>query len=719
MRDAGEASWGSSPHEAIDEAQRRLSALITALDRAGSDSTQRRAAIDSERSQHADASSATGHWLAWFDSVAHRVDRGGSRALIQSALAAGYAQPVRWAALAWTQREKRSAAWIRRLTDAGETHDARAAQTIAAHVGEIVALAASEDGAFVVSHGRDGWLRRWDTRIGRASGSVELAPADPARLALHADGRRAITAAGPRDIAVADMEDVSVCARWTARSNGFVYLRSLDAVVYVRGDGRLTVRALDTMRERDLGEPSARGAITVIEHPEADAVLTFGSSGRVQAWNARVGGPPRDLGECGTGWTDGVVSPDARWLLARGGDGIDLWSFETGVVDPSASLRGVSRALFSSVDRLVVARDPGVLTLASVPAISTVGTIGEHDGGVSVLTVGTKGAVWSGGRDGTLCAWSIDDGPVLHAPGAHSSAVAAMTFAHDERALLSCGWDGSIRFWDAATRDVRVPAEEHAARITSAAALPSGVLVSAACDGRVIAWDVASASPLQIARWWSGHPTAVCAVGDPERVAIGGVDGRVSVWNFRTGAYEWTADLHESWTERLARVVRGGPVDDSRRGVAALGYVAAHATVVAISRTGRFTVLDARTGRLVRWFEHMDVCDARNATPADDARLTLDVGGALQTVDDTGDIGGTAAPSERGMLGAYAVDRDGRWGVRCFGDRTASIVALPGGTERARWHGDVRATACAIRGDAAFVIADAFGRVAWFEVREA
>jgi len=166
--------------------------------------------------------------------------------------------------------------------------------------------------------------------------------------------------------------------------------------------------------------------------------------------------------------------------------------------------------------------------------------------------------------DLTVRLWSLSSpqtpARVIHRHGAGAGAL-GVTFSEDSQHLITCGSENPIRIWQTATGREDGPAlEEHTAYVLTVATSRDGrLLASAASDGRIIVWDLASRRPLfEFADARSGI-LSVAFSPDGSRLASGGRDQTVRLWDLSTRRQAAMLRGHEG----AVRSVAFAPAGDS------------------------------------------------------------------------------------------------------------------------------------------------------------
>ncbi|MDP6794015.1 MAG: c-type cytochrome domain-containing protein [Verrucomicrobiota bacterium] len=245
-------------------------------------------------------------------------------------------------------------------------------------------------------------------------------------------------------------------------------------------------------------------------------------------------------------------SPDGSQLVAAGGIPGELG--EVRVFDPStgALLAVLHRAADVAFEvqfdpdgaTLAVADAENRIALYSPADFSRFRLIDNHAGWVMALAWSPDGKyLVSASRDKTAKIIEAKSGAAISTYGGHHDEVFGVAFRADGQQVFSAGRDGKIHVWKAGLADTtgkRFGAEKVAelggqGRSTVRLCMAGDHLFSAAGEGQVRQYDVVRRQPLR--EFGEPGDWVMALAHDPfgSRLAAGGHDGMVQVWNTQTG----------------------------------------------------------------------------------------------------------------------------------------------------------------------------------------
>jgi WD40 repeat protein/tetratricopeptide (TPR) repeat protein len=358
------------------------------------------------------------------------------------------------------------------------------------------------DGRSVLLTSADGVVRLFDVVSGRSASPPLMHAAPPVQVALAPTSARALTFAG------------LVLRVWdlTAGEPSSPLQPEESDAVYSADRKRLARRQKDTVQIHDAAKGSPVGAAmkhkgevtAVVFSPAGDRVLT-------------VANPP-----------EGATTP--TWEVR-------VWDANTGraVSEPMEHFREVSLANFGAggTKVLTVSRDKRT-RLWDAKTAERIGKEMEHSEDVLLAEMSPDGRyIITCDRLGMTRAWDAN-GERVGEGMAHAGRVGPVAFSSDSKLLAICCADGTAGVWEIETGK-RLVQMEHAAPVTAAAFSADGSVVLTGCaDGSARAWNVedgkAHTPPLL-------HEEPVQRVGFSEdgRWLLTAAGRFVRLWDARTG----------------------------------------------------------------------------------------------------------------------------------------------------------------------------------------
>ncbi|HWT49452.1 MAG TPA: WD40 repeat domain-containing protein, partial [Mycobacterium sp.] len=236
---------------------------------------------------------------------------------------------------------------------------------------------------------------------------------------------------------------------------------------------------------------------------------------------------------------------DAQDLVAFGGNNktVTLWDTKNGrkVTDYPVGAGVTSVAFSRTGDRVVVGRLDGTIEILNGRTLAPLGGQFLADPGVvHAAAFSPDGArIVSGGDDNTVKVWdAFSQAPIGKPLRGHHGAVSAVAFNNTGTHIVSSSLDGSVYLWDAVF-GLSVPAGQgKAVRAVAFSNSDSRRMASGGSDGTVKLWDTKTATLAGTL----GQPSpdgerAINSLAfnhDGSRIVTAGKDGRVILWDVAT-----------------------------------------------------------------------------------------------------------------------------------------------------------------------------------------
>jgi hypothetical protein len=245
-------------------------------------------------------------------------------------------------------------------------------------------------------------------------------------------------------------------------------------------------------------------------------------------------------------------------------------------------------------------------------------------------------------------------------PEAHAGEIFACAYSPDGAMVLSGGWDGFLRAWDAGTGHSLAALPASAKPLSACAVSPDGRLwLSGSMEGMLTAWDPASQS-----QTWTfmAHTRPISSI----RYAT---DGQ----SFATTSWDRQIALRKVTKEREPRIL-GGHVDI----VSGCGFVNGGRQLVSWSYDGSVRMWDCVTGReIAQLGDHVTRVTAGDVSPDGLWAVTGGLDGALKlwSLADHTEAGAAILPAE--VRGIYFL-MDGSSFVAVDADGLLTLLSAPG-----------------------------------------
>jgi WD40 repeat protein len=389
------------------------------------------------------------------------------------------------------------------------------------HTGAVYSVAFSPDGRYLASGDFAGQVLLWDVTHGFSQQTLFRDDGWAYRLAFSPDGKLLAASFSSKTVqlwSLADEKFVCPAINGHSESQAFVELAfSPDSRSLAVGN--------------EFADPSS----------PADQLAIWDTT------TCQQQGKAINLEPAGSTHPDNSVmigslaySPDGKQLAVGDGDRLLLLDAATAEPLRAATVIHASYPVSSlaySPDSRILALGMGdktiVLLDAAIGQVLGDPLIGQRHAISSVAFSADGHSLVSGGWDGAVLAWNVQNQPLSRVLAGHTDAVYDVVFSPDGKLLASAGNDQTVRLWDTRTwQMIGQPLTGSGGAIEALAFSPDGKLLAAGGQDQLIRlWDPVSGRLLgEPLAGQKGEITCLAFSPDGRWLAAGGDNNRLLLW---------------------------------------------------------------------------------------------------------------------------------------------------------------------------------------------
>jgi WD40 repeat protein len=415
--------------------------------------------------------------------------------------------------------------------------------TLRGHANEVTHVAFTPDGRRIVTTSYDQTARLWD-----GDGKlVAVLTGHRGRLhhaAFSGDGTRLATVATDNSVILWDSdrgESLAVLHGHTGPVDRVAFSEDGSELFSASRDG--TVRTWDVRRA--VSGSTLRGHTNYVYaaafHPDGRRVVSAAWDGTARVWDTATGRQLRAITHGNTEIVgDVAVHPGGRLLATVGRDGAArLWDIDTGDLlhtwnVPVTGWQDTRLAFSPGGGLLVVGGNDGAVRLFDLTTWAEVAVLKGHKDGVRDVAFSPDGKLLvSVGEygDRTAVVWDVAARAEVGRLEGHTSTVYAVSFSRDGAVLATGSTDGTVRLWDAATRQP-LGVLNQGTGAYGVAFSPDGTRLAVACaDNTIRLWDAGTRQEVAELHGHSEYVHSVAFSPDGSRLVSASGDTTIRIWD--------------------------------------------------------------------------------------------------------------------------------------------------------------------------------------------
>lgn len=180
------------------------------------------------------------------------------------------------------------------------------------------------------------------------------------------------------------------------------------------------------------------------------------------------------------------------------------------------------------------------------PRVRFEGSLPGNGKGTGALEISANGRfAVTGGMDGVLTIWNLEDFSVKRSVAVGEWSVVAIAISPDGAMIASAGWDTVVRVWETKSFKCLSVFKEHEEMVLGLVFAPDGLsLFSGGADRRCFHWNAKTGARIGVFEGHSSDVTSVAILPGGKRAVSGDGSGVIRVWSLEDGVLLQTIEAH-------------------------------------------------------------------------------------------------------------------------------------------------------------------------------
>jgi WD40 repeat protein len=540
---------------------------------------------------------------------------------------------------------------------------------LSGHTAWIKAVAFSPDGKWLASASVDGVVKLWEVATGRelkslsGGGSINT-------VAFSSDVRLLATGNAENSIQLWNAQNGQLERTLAGHTGAVLFVAfSPDGKLLASGARDNSVKVWDagSGRETHTLAGHVERVRTLAFSPDSRRLASGGDDRKIKIWDAGKGREMRTLEGHGDAVMSVAFTDGGRKLISAGATQRTLmrWDAESGkqleASSDAESLETLEAASFSFDGRFVATSNGDkTVVVRDVSAPKGERIFQTRASGVYATAFSPDGKWFaSGSKDNTVRLWEAATGRELFNLPGNIGVINSVAFSADSRTVVAGGLSGGVKLWEVLTgRELPKPAG-HTEAVNAVAFNAAGLLASASNDRTIKLWNTSAANTTAARelRTLAGHGGEVHALAfsaDGARIASGGSNGEIKIWNTGEGQVVQSLLSHTALVSHVAFSPDGK-------------------TLASASYDKTVKVWDASSGQLVRTSNGAESFTSIAYSRDGQTLLAGNLRGEIKFWNAATGQEARTLNAHTDAVNALAFSRDGRWLVSGSEDGSARV----------------------------------------------